>query len=53
MLWTVLFLSAGYFIGAHLPASLEDVHDKFLLSCLVVALCVAGYEVYRRNVARS
>jgi membrane protein DedA with SNARE-associated domain len=50
ILWTVLFLALGYFIGAHLPGSLEDIHDKALLSCLAAALCVAGYEVYRSRI---
>jgi membrane protein DedA with SNARE-associated domain len=53
ILWTVLFLALGYFIGAHLPASLEDVHYKFLLSCLIAALSVAGYEVYRTKIYRT
>jgi len=49
ILWTVLFLALGYFIGAHLPTSLEQIHSKTLLGCLLAALCVAGYEVYRRH----
>jgi len=49
ILWTVLFLAFGYFIGAHLPASLEDIHHKVLLLCLIGALAVAGYELFRRH----
>jgi membrane protein DedA with SNARE-associated domain len=48
VLWTVLFLALGYFIGAHLPSSLEQIHSKTLLACLIGALCVACYEVYRK-----
>ena len=48
ILWTFMFLGLGYFIGAHLPASLVDIHHKALLLCLIGALCVAIYEVYRR-----
>jgi membrane protein DedA with SNARE-associated domain len=49
ILWTVLFLGLGYFIGAHLPSSFEDIHYKTLLGCLIGALCVASYEIYRRH----
>ena len=52
ILWTFLFLGLGYFIGAHLPASLEDVHHKALFASLIAALCVAGYEVFRRHAPR-
>ncbi|HEV3217642.1 MAG TPA: DedA family protein [Vicinamibacterales bacterium] len=53
ILWTVLFFGFGYFIGAHLPASLEDVHNKALLACLVGALLVVGYELFRRHAPKS
>jgi membrane protein DedA with SNARE-associated domain len=49
ILWTILFLGIGYFIGAHLPASLRDVQHKALLLCLIGALAVAGYELFRRH----
>jgi membrane protein DedA with SNARE-associated domain len=49
VLWTVLFLGLGYFIGAHLPSSFEQIHSKTLLACLVGALCVVAYELYRRH----
>jgi membrane protein DedA with SNARE-associated domain len=49
VIWTLLFLALGYYIGAGLPSSLEDVHNKTLLACLLAALIVAGYEVYRRH----
>jgi membrane protein DedA with SNARE-associated domain len=49
ILWTVLFLALGYFIGAHLPSSFEQIHNKTLFACLVAGLIVAGYEVYRRH----
>jgi membrane protein DedA with SNARE-associated domain len=49
ILWTLLFLALGYFIGAHLPGSFEQIHYKTLLACLVGALGVAGYELYRRH----
>jgi membrane protein DedA with SNARE-associated domain len=52
ILWTVLFFGIGYFIGAHLPASLEDVHNKALLLGLAGALLVAAYEVFRRHSAK-
>ena len=52
ILWTILFLAIGYFIGAHLPASLEDIHHKALFLCLFGALAVACYEVYRRHSGR-
>ena len=43
-------LALGYFIGAHLPSSFEQIHYKTLLACLVGALGVAGYELYRVKV---
>jgi len=49
ILWTLLFLGLGYFIGAHLPSSFEDIHYKTLLACLMGGLCVACYEMYRRH----
>ena len=49
ILWTVLFLGLGYFLGAHLPGSLEDIHYKTLLLCISAALCIGVYEVYRRH----
>jgi membrane protein DedA with SNARE-associated domain len=49
ILWTLMFLALGYFIGAHLPDSFEQIHYKTLLACLIGALCVAGYELYRRH----
>ena len=49
ILWTVLFLGLGYFIGAHLPSSFEQIHSKTLLACLIGGLCVAAYELYRRH----
>ncbi len=49
VLWTLLFLALGYFLGAHLPASFEDIHYKTLLACLTGALLVAGYEVVRQR----
>jgi membrane protein DedA with SNARE-associated domain len=49
ILWTILFFGFGYFIGSHLPASLEDIHNKTLLMCLVGALLVTGYELFRRH----
>jgi membrane protein DedA with SNARE-associated domain len=48
LLWTALFLGLGYYIGAHLPASFEQIHNKTLLASLTCALAVACYEVYRR-----
>jgi membrane protein DedA with SNARE-associated domain len=53
ILWTMLFLALGYFIGAHLPESLHQIRYKTLLACLIGALCVAGYELYRTRFARS
>jgi membrane protein DedA with SNARE-associated domain len=53
ILWTLLFLSLGYFIGAHLPSSLEQIKYKTLLACLIGALCVAGYEIYRTRFSKS
>jgi membrane protein DedA with SNARE-associated domain len=52
ILWTILFLALGYFIGAHLPASLEDIQHKALFACLLGALAVACYEVFRRHSGR-
>ena len=52
ILWTVLFLALGYFIGAHLPGSLENVQHKALFLCLLGALAVAFYEVFRRHSGR-
>lgn len=49
ILWTVLFLALGYFIGAHLPSSIEQIHNKTLFIGLIGALGVAGYELYRRH----
>jgi membrane protein DedA with SNARE-associated domain len=49
IIWTLLFLAIGYFIGVHLPASIEDIHHKALLACLIGALVVAGYQVVRLN----
>lgn len=49
MLWTVLFLGLGYFLGAHLPSSIHDLHYKALLACLTGALVVAGYEFVRKT----
>jgi membrane protein DedA with SNARE-associated domain len=49
VVWTLLFLALGYYIGARLPASFEDIHNKALLACLLAALLVAIYEVYRRH----
>lgn len=49
LLWTVLFLALGYFIGAHLPSSFEQIHNKALLACLLAGLGVVGYELYRRH----
>lgn len=49
ILWTVLFFGIGYFIGAHLPASIREVQNKALLLCLIGALAVAGYELFRRH----
>jgi len=49
LLWTFLFFGIGYFIGAHLPASLEDIHHKALLLSLLGALAVACYELFRRH----
>jgi len=49
LLWTVLFLALGYFIGAHLPSSFEQIHNKALLVCLLAGLGVAGFELYRRH----
>jgi membrane protein DedA with SNARE-associated domain len=51
VLWTVLFLGLGYFIGAHLPSSFEQIHSKTLLASLVGALCVVAYELYRRHLS--
>jgi membrane protein DedA with SNARE-associated domain len=47
VLWTILFLAMGYFIGAHLPDSLEQIHHKALFACLIAALAVTVYEVWR------
>jgi membrane protein DedA with SNARE-associated domain len=52
ILWTNLFFGIGYFLGAHLPASLEDIHHKVLLLCLLGALAVTAYELYRRHGAK-
>ena len=52
LLWTVLFLGLGYFIGAHLPSSFEQIHYKTLLACLTGALTVACYELYRKHSRR-
>jgi len=49
VIWTFLFMTLGYYIGARLPDSFEDIHNKALLTCLLAALLVAGYEVYRRH----
>jgi len=51
ILWTLLFFGLGYFIGAHLPTSLEQIHNKVLLACLLGALCVAGYELMKRKLS--
>lgn len=53
ILWTVLFLALGYYIGAHLPDSLEQIHDKTLLGCLIGALGVTLYQIYRTRSASS
>jgi membrane protein DedA with SNARE-associated domain len=53
ILWTFLFLGLGYFIGAHLPDSLVEIHHKALFLCLIGGLCVALYEVFRRLQARG
>jgi membrane protein DedA with SNARE-associated domain len=47
ILWTVLFLGLGYFIGAHLPSSFHAIRNKTLFACLIGALAVVGYEIYR------
>lgn len=49
LLWTVLFLALGYFIGAHLPSSFHQIRYKTLLACLTGALIVGGYELYRKH----
>jgi membrane protein DedA with SNARE-associated domain len=49
ILWTMLFLALGYFIGAHLPGSFHAIRYKTLLASLIAALCVAAYELYRRH----
>jgi membrane protein DedA with SNARE-associated domain len=49
ILWTVLFLGLGYFIGAHLPGSFHEIRYKTLLACLIGALCVGAYELYRKH----
>ena len=49
ILWTVIFFGVGYFIGAHLPASFADIQQKALFTCLVAALLVGVYELYRRK----
>ena len=51
LLWTVLFLALGYFIGAHLPSSFEQIHNKALLVCLLAGLGVTGYELYKRHLS--
>jgi len=51
VVWTLLFLGLGYYLGARLPSSFDDIHNKALLVCLIGALAVAGYEVYRRHFA--
>jgi membrane protein DedA with SNARE-associated domain len=53
MLWTVLFLALGYFIDAHLPDLFWEMHHKTLLVCVIGALCVAGYQLYRTRFSRS
>ena len=47
ILWTVLFLALGYFVGAHLPTSFEQIHYKTLFACLLGALGLGCYQLYR------
>ena len=49
LLWTMLFLGLGYFIGAHLPSSFQQIHNKTLLACLMAGLGVGAYELYRKH----
>ena len=51
VVWTVLFLALGYFIGAHLPGSFHQIRYKTLLACLIGGLCVACYELYQKKFA--
>ena len=51
ILWTALFLALGYFIGARLASAFEQIHDKTLIACLIGALCVAAYQIYRTRIA--
>jgi membrane protein DedA with SNARE-associated domain len=53
ILWTVLFLALGYFIGPHLPTSFQQFHQKRLAAIVIVVLCAAGYDIYRRNNERA
>jgi membrane protein DedA with SNARE-associated domain len=52
IVWTVLFLALGYFVGAHVADSLGQIQHKALFACLLGALGVAAYELFRRRQAR-